>query len=413
MAIASSNKIRLRTFAVSKSKTERKRAKRVLKFTENYNEVITSIVIFNNIVNVLVTTIATVWASLLFANPIASSIFSFLIMTTLIILIGELLPKMLAKKYTEKGAMFFSRTIHIVNIALTPVTKLLSKMIKQEEDQLFRSEDELREAIGEAEKSGITSKREKDIIDVLLKMDDELIETIMIDKKNSFFISDSTPPNKIRTMIKKSNVTRLPILDKNEKPIGILNANSYLIDYLEDKKVKKEEHTYDIEIYKKDAIIQFVFEDLKNKRQKMGIIVDDQGKFIGLITIEDIIETMFGQMYDEQDFEKNGIYILSNTSILIKPEVNANLIFDSYFPKVKKNSFLNSNKESTFDQFVKKIEVDKKLKIGDYIIYKDIIIWIREDKHKNSKKMFEIDLLNNSLNTKNENDNVEIEDKKD
>ncbi len=391
MALASSSKIRLKTITVSNEKRKnKKRASRVLKFHDNYNEIITAIVILNNIINVLVTTITALWATLIIQNRVLSAVFSFLMMTLLIVLIGELIPKMLAKKYPERGSMYFSQVIYIANVMLKPINKLVGKIIKQDENKLFTNEEELKEAINEAEKYGIASKKEKEIISSLLKMDEEYIEKIMIKKEKCYFIYEDTPTQKIRNIIKKANVTRMPILNKNNVPIGIMNTNNYLIDYLEDNKVEKNQHIYDIQKYKPHTIINYVFEDLKNKRKKMAVIVDDDGKFKGIITIEDIIENMFGPIYDEQDFQENGIYKLSEHTFLIKPNVNANLIFENYINQIKKPNWLN--KEMNFDEFVKKIDTNQKNN-KNYIVYNNAIIWKREDTHNKNKKIYEIDII--------------------
>lgn len=396
MAIASSSKIRLKTLSTnSKRKVIRKGSKRVLKMIENINETITGIVIFNNIVNVLVTTLMTSYIALLFVNgnPIVANLVSFLIMTILIIVIGELVPKMLAKKYPEIGSSFFSNFINLSVKFLLPFTWLFKKIVKQNEEKIFANEEELEEALEEAKKIGITSEKENQLMTSVMKLDDTTVEEVMVKKENCYFIKGNVTILKVKEILKKAKVTRIPILNKKGEPIGVLNSTSYMIDYLEDRDVEKGKHLYHIVKFRKEETLQNVFDTLKRERQKIGIIVNENNVFIGLITVEDIIETTFGKIYDEFDVSEKGVYEIYSNHYLVAPNVKIKYFFENYLGNsVKKGTSIK--KDLTIEDWMKLKLEKNKLKAGDFYMYDSMIVWVNQDKLSNEKNkiIFEINI---------------------
>ncbi len=404
MAIASSSKIRLKTLSTtSKRKIIRKGSKRVLKMIENINETITGIVIFNNIVNVLVTTLMTSYIAFLFVNgnPIVANLVSFLIMTVLIIVVGELVPKMLAKKYPEIGSTFFSGFISVAVKSLFPFTWVFKKIVKQNEEQIFANEEELEEALEEAKKIGITSEKENQLMTSVMKLDDTKVEEVMITKDKSFVIKGNVTILKVKEILKQAKITRIPILNKKGEPINILNSTSYMIDYLEDRDVDKNKHLYPVTKFKREDTLQNVFDILKKERQKIGVIVNENNVFIGLITVEDIIETTFGKIYDEFDISEKGVYEIYPNHYLVAPNVKIKYVFEKYIKNSVKNG-PSVKRDLTMEEWMKHKLGKNKLKAGDFVIYDTMIVWAKQDKLSSEKNqiIFEINIKKRENNTK-------------
>lgn len=400
MAIASINKIRLETQI--QSGKHKKSAKKVLNFTNNYNEVITSLVIYNNIINVLLTTISTVWFSFLFADMvILSAFFSFILMTILIIIFGELIPKMLGKKYPERGAMLFADLTNILNWSIKPISLALKKIVKQDQNEkIFQDESELRYAINEAGKTGITTTKDQQIITSILDWDETTAQEVMVNKKDAVFLDKSLTKEELAKKIENINVTRVPLIDtKKDKIIGILNTQKFLISYLKNpEQTNIKDFILNFQNFKDNEFLREIFYELKSKRQKIGIIINKNNKFVGLITIEDILETIVGKLYDDEDVTKEGIYILNENNFLVNPNVKMVNFYENHLKNKKVFDLIemNEDQEETIENWIKNKFKIKKIKIGDKYYFKNIVIWIREDKNniQNKKQiMIEVDII--------------------
>ncbi|BDV03417.1 MAG: membrane protein [Candidatus Hepatoplasma scabrum] len=401
MAIASINKIRLETQL--REGKHKKSANRVLNFINNYNEVITSLVIYNNIINVLITTISTVWFAFLFSDMVyLSAFFSFIVMTVLIIIFGELIPKMLGKKYPERGAMLFSSFIYILNWTIRPISIALKKLVKQNENEkIFQDESELRYAINEAGKTGITTARDQAIITSVLDWDEKTAKEVMIARKDAIFFDKNLTNQEFAEKIENINVTRVPLIDnKKNKIIGILNTQKMLINYLKNpEETNIKNFTLAFQTFKENEFLREIFYDLKSKRQKIGIIINKNNKFVGLITIEDILETIVGKLYDDEDVTKEGIYILSENNFLVNPNVKMTNFYTKHLSKNRNlDPFdeISENDDRTIEDWIKENFKIKKLKIGDKYYFKNTVIWIKEDKNniKNRNQIIiEVDII--------------------
>ncbi len=390
MAISSASKIKLQSILKNaKSKKEKKQSKRVINFIDNYNQHITSIVVCNNIVNVLSSTLSTALFAAIFNDSISGYLGSFIFMTTLIIIFGELIPKMLAKKFSEKGTMKFSFILHFVNIFLTPITFILSKMVKEEKKITLSSDQEINFAIEESTVSGITSKHEQNFIKNSLMMDKIFAEDIMVLKKNVKTFPEKISLKEIKKEIYKYSYTRFPLIDNKGNVTSILSTKRILVHLANNKEINIDEYKMDflkIELDEKPIII---FENLRNRREKMAIVVNDDNRFVGIVTIEDIIEMLVGKIYDEEDIEKDGIYRLSDTTFIVPPSIKLDHLIKKHICNMKINS---QDKSLTIQELGNKI-CGKVLKDGDHFTYKNNIIWVKKDKYNKNKLIYEIDLI--------------------
>lgn len=390
MAISSASRIKLKSILKnSETKRKRKQAKRVINFIDNYNQHITSIVVCNNIVNVLSSTLSTALFAQIFAGSIDGYIISFIFMTSLIIIFGELIPKMLAKKFSEKGTMNFSFTLYFVNIIMSPITFILSKMIKEEKKITLSSDQEINFAIEESTASGITSKHEQNFIKNTLMLDEFFVKDIMIPKKDVTSFSENISLEKIKKNILKHSYTRFPLYDKKGKITYILSTKKILICLANNNKIDINEFKMDFFEVEVDDKPIIVFENLRNRREKMAIVLNEKKEFVGIITIEDIIEKLVGEIYDEADIEKDGVYKLSETTYLVPPTIKLNYLIKNY---IKDISIVSSDGNLTMNELALKI-LKNNIKIGDHFTYKNNIIWVRGDKYNKNKLIFEIDLI--------------------
>ncbi len=395
MAISSSNKTRLLTIIDSNEHTARqkKKAEKVIYFTENYNEHITAIVIFNNIVNILFSTLATVFftiiASEVWDSGAYGALLSFLVTTPLVIIFGEIIPKQLAKKYPEKGTMLLATAITFVNGIMKPFTFVLGKIIKEEDNTAFSSDNEINTAISQATAAGVTTEYEQLLIQKLLSADEKTVESIMVPIEEVTLIKHDITIPKLNALLKETSHTRFPIVDENNKVTAIFSTKNYLLDKLRSNVTGIEKYSYPFTTFSLDENPFHILEALRNRREKMAIILDDDDVFVGVITLEDIIELLVGEIYDETDHEKDGVYALNDTSFILDDHVEVGYWAKEYANKMRLNSEIN---KLSIGKWVEELKGGKP-QHGDSLTYKNLIIWTRQDKTNKKKFVYEIDIV--------------------
>jgi CBS domain containing-hemolysin-like protein len=176
----------------------------------------------------------------------------------------------------------------------------------------------------------------------------------MINKKDAIYFDANSSKENLAEKIENINVTRVPLFDhKTEKIVGILNTQKFLINYLKEKENSNlDKFILDFQIFKENEFLREIFYELKSKRQKIGIIVNKNNKFIGIITIEDILETIVGKLYDDEDITKEGIYLLSENNFLVNPNVKIYDFYDKYLknnPKISGVIKIENNNQSIED----------------------------------------------------------------
>ncbi len=395
MAISSANKTRLLTIIDSKEYGERKKrkAKKVIHFIDNYNEHITAIVIFNNIVNILFSTLATVFFTLIaetyLHNAGYGALLSFVITTPVVIIFGEIVPKQLAKKYPEKGTMALSAVISIVNVIMKPITFILSKIIKEEDNTAFISDEEINTALQQTTEAGVTTAFEQALIKRLLSADELSVSDIMIPLKDVVTIKEGITKTQINSLLKDTSHTRFPVVNEDNEVISIFSTKRYLLDKLRNKLEDFKEYTYTFATFNLDENPFNILETLRSRREKMCVIVDENHKFVGIITLEDVVELIVGEIYDEHDIEEDGVYSLNESSYILNKGVKIGYWVKEYSVNTR---ISNDIKAMTIDKWVKELKGSKPSH-GDSFTYKNLIIWVRKDKYNSKQVVYEIDII--------------------
>ena len=392
MALATVNKIKVQKLADSnENKRRNKKARTALVLINNYNETITSIVIMNNIVNILGTTLATVWFSVIMPDPAIAAIVSFVVMTLATIIFGELTPKMLAKKHSLEGSLLLSSTVKWTVIIFKPLTWFIGLFIKDKEEVLLESDEDIKHALLETHKAGHINETEAELLHRALDIDEISVNKIMIPLDEIISIKKNIKLSKLKSIVIENGYTRYPVVNNEGEVVGIFNANFFLKDQVQDKKFKIENTMFDVDFFTKQTKLDVILHQLKANRQHMGIVVSKQGskKMIGVITIEDIIEELFGELYDETDRAEDGILDINEEHFIIHWDALATDVVKEVYNSKKK-----IDETITFSDFLMKHFKVKELKDGDNFIYKNSMIWIRKDKRTSRSSLsIEIDIF--------------------
>ncbi len=303
-AFSTVNVIRLRNYADQGNK----RAERALKIAANFDKALTTILVGNNIVNIAAASLATVTFTKYFGKESVGM--ATLIMTVAVLIFGEILPKSFAKENADAFSIAISGILGFLMFILTPITKLfmiiksfVTKTLgRKGEKHPSVTEEELKYIIEEIEDEGVLEEQESELVKSALEFDETEIEDILTPRVNIMGIEVNQPIEEIKEQFFTQRYSRMPVYEKTmDNVIGIINQKDFFqllfFENSEDITSIIQEPFY-ISEYKK---ISAVLSEMQHTKTHMAIVVDEYGGTAGLVTMEDIIEELVGEIYDEND----------------------------------------------------------------------------------------------------------------
>lgn len=300
-AFTSFSAVRMKVLAEKK-----KSARLVLKLSNNYNRVLSTLLIGNNIVNIAAASLATLIFTGWFGQDLGTTL-STVVMTVLVLIFGEISPKSLAKEFPEKFAMISVYPLWFFTVIFTPLNlifdlwkKLLNKIFRVDKKQPSLTEEEFQVMVGEITDEGVLNETEHDIIINTIKYDDMTVENVMR------FAEDVTEAHMgddfglIKRIFVETNYSRIPVLDAaGERAEGILyRADFYemLLDGGNDLTALLKKPMFTTRTER----ISHLFKAMQAARIHMAIVLDGD-KYAGLVTMEDILEELMGEIEDRYD----------------------------------------------------------------------------------------------------------------
>ena len=323
-----------------KFKKGNKRAGYVLKILNNLDNVISSLLLSNNLVNILASSLATAVLYDLFG--VSGIFYATLIMTILIVIFAEILPKTYSLNKPTRTSLLISPIIYYLSKILYPIVFLINLIVKniflrkQKNDNKIKdeqSEEELQGVIDMYQTSSPDSEHEKDMLQSILTLNDTTVEEVFTHRKNIYSIDGSLDISEIIKKINMSRFTRIPVWKENPENItGLLNVRTLNVD-LSNKESSKEI------IFEKISKPWFIPETtnlleqlvaFKKRKEHIAFVVDEFGELLGLITLEDIIEEIVGEIVDEIDVPENDFKLNNNGKMIINGEKNIRDLYKSF-----------------------------------------------------------------------------------
>lgn len=325
--------------SISKSKIHKlsnrgdSRAKKVMQLIENKNDLISCILIGNNIINILASVLAT--ALLIKHYGDNGILYSTIIMSTLIVIFAEVFPKNYALLKSDRFALMMSGPLILFSKLLIPFIFLLKKInlfifkiLRIDTSNIVTSKtarEDIRNIINMHEDEGRLLKDESDMLNAILDLKEITVEKIMTHRKNIYSIN-TDEPDIFFTRLAESSFSRIPVWKDNPNNIlGLIHAKNVLSNLdksgnLAIKKIKDNliDAWFIPETTKaKDQLNEFI-----KRKEKLAFVVDEYGELMGLISMEDIIEEIVGNIFDEKDFSTIGIRRVTDNSFKIRGDVN-------------------------------------------------------------------------------------------
>ena len=299
-------------------------AKKAIRLTENFDRTLTTLLVGNNIVNTAISTISVGFFGKLILNAKYVELVATAVITVTLLIFGEIMPKTIAKQNSEAVALKVAWPVYIISCILLPVVlffQLLQRAFTRKKVDDVMNEDELEIALASMEEDGKIEEKEVGLIKKVLDLNDRNVGDIMVPRIEMVGIDYASSLSEVKDILQKNNFSRIPVYkDDKDHIVGILFERDFFKSYADNKAVNWRKlirpAKYVSAAMKVDALIEY----LQQEKTHLAIVSGEFGDTVGLVTMEDALEELVGEIYDEHDeaglndlmFEKqeDGSYIV-------------------------------------------------------------------------------------------------------
>ena len=329
-AFTTVNRIRLKTLAENGDS----QAALVLKVSENYDKMLTTILIGNNIVNIASATLGTLVFTALLKNPDTAASVSTAVMTIVVLIFGEISPKCVAKEHAEGFARFSAPILRVLMTILTPINfifmqwrKLLSRTFKHKTEDPMTHE-ELITIVDEAQNEGGIDEENGELIRSAIEFDDVDAREILTPRVGLVGVDKETPFAEIAKIFEEHSFSHLPVYEESiDNIVGVIHEKDYFCALYEGKTSLEEIETKPLYI-SGTVKISDLLRMLQHYKVHMAVVVDEFGGTEGVVTMEDIIEELVGDIWDEHDEVVNYFQKINDTTYKIDCRADLDEMFD-------------------------------------------------------------------------------------
>ena len=373
-AFTSLNRIRLK----SRADSGNKRAALTLRIAEDYDKLLSTNLIGNNIVNISASTVGTVLFTKLFLDygPLVSTV----VLTVVILVFGEISPKSMAKENAEAFAMFAAPIMRVLMTVLAPVNylfaqwkKLLSRIFRKSEEEGI-TEEELITMVDQAENEGGLDQHEGQLIRSAIEFNDLEVEEILTPRVDIVAAEDTATMDEIAAIFAENGYSRLPIYhDTIDNIIGVIHEKDFHAARYhgqEDVSAIVSNVLYTTGSTKISDLLRI----LQREKAHMVIVVDEYGGTEGLVTLEDIVEELVGEIWDEHDEVIEEFKKQSDGSYLISCNANLTDLYDLFSIKGERDC-------TTVSGWVME-EIGRVPEEGDHFVYENLDVTVTRVDHR-------------------------------
>ncbi|MFC3039979.1 hemolysin family protein [Virgibacillus xinjiangensis] len=304
------NTIRLKSFAGE----SRKGSKRALYIAENFDKALTTILIGNNIVNIAAASISATLAAVIFGGS-TGLIASMVVMTIVILIFGEVLPRSLAKEHAESYTLAISPVLYFLMNVLTPVNYFFTKLkgivgtyFAKKIPMPSITEEEIKHLLDISEEEGVIDKEERELIYRSMEFDDTLAEEVLTPRIDVAAVEINQPIEEIKQVFFEERYSRIPVYEETiDNIVGVLSEREFLTHLVRYGQVDIKELLMEPYFVVKSRKISSLLPQLQQEKVHMAIVLDEFGGTEGILTLEDVLEEIVGEIWDEQDDKTNAV----------------------------------------------------------------------------------------------------------
>ena len=315
----------------------KKKAQKALWIADHYDRTLTTILVGNNLVNISLATISVTFFTQLLTNGSIVELVSTLVTTIVVLIFGEITPKTIAKEHADSLAVKLSSIVYIVIWILTPVVIIFSgfqKLLHLGKDKTEKepqvNEAELEAILDTMEEEGAIESEEVELINNILDLNDREVKDIMTPRPDIIAVSDEMDHDEIKTVLFNSKLSRIPVYHGDKDNIvGILFERDFLTAYIKRKNFRIKSLLRPVKYVSTSMKVNDLIHELQKTKMHMAIVSGEYGEVVGLVTMEDALEELVGEIYDEHDESEDEMLIqkIEEGEYL----VNANIYIEDLF----------------------------------------------------------------------------------
>lgn len=306
-----------------------KKAIKIMKLIDKYDLSITSIVIFNNVVNIILPTMSLLFFIEVVKNESLAATLSTIVVSILVIICGEIIPKIYGRYHAQATVLALATPLKIVvgcmyplSIVITKITDMIKKHLFPKREVNDDFDEEIITIVNEEHEHGNLGRNQKNLITKAIMFNDKTVENIMKPKNKVIMVSDLDTNISIYKVLITERYSRVPVYHEDSNQIiGVLNEREFLSNFAQDKNFDKNLVTSDPYYVPDSMKIATLLPQMQKDKQQLAIVVDEYGTVQGIISIEDIIEELVGEIWDEHDEVVKKVRRLRPNQYLVESDV--------------------------------------------------------------------------------------------
>ena len=378
-AFSTAQKARLQAMADDGQKG----ADKVLKFLDKYERILSTILIGNNIVNITGATLGTILFTALIQDDNIGNTVSTIVVTVVVLIFGEITPKTIAKERPEKAAIAFYPFIILCYYILFPFNlifsgwkKLMSKIFKFKKEASY-TEEELINIVENAEEEGEIEAHESELIRSAIEFEDSEVIDIMVPRVNMVSVDIEDNVEEIYNTYIESGYSRLPVYkDTIDNIVGIIHEKDFY-RFMHDGGTDINKIIQKTLCVPASMKISSVLREIQRNKVHLAIVVDEFGGTMGIVTLEDILEELVGEIYDEHDAVEELCKKISDTEYVVAGEQNLEELLETLDITLNENDEEERVDSTTVGGFVTE-QMDKIPTVGEKFTFKNLDVEITE-----------------------------------
>lgn len=347
MTFSSVNTIRLKKLDADGIKN----ANKALKLTRDFDKLLTTVLVGNTVVNIAASAACTVLFAeqLVPGNPGLGAVLATVVLTMIILTFGEVIPKTIVKRNAERYALKLVNSLSVVVLVFYPITwffiKLSSLFKKGDRDNaLTLTEDELVVMIDEIEEEGTLEKTESDLIKSAIIFDDTTLSEIYIPRVDIVAVNKDINMDELKDIFTHTGFSRIPIYDGNiDRIIGVVNAKDFYRRVVINDNFNLIDIIRQVKFFQESTSIAEVLSMLQKTKVHMAVVMDSFGGTLGMVTLEDILEELVGEIWDESDDIKLSVVREADGSYTVLGDANIYDVMDDLELKFDPEEYLDYN----------------------------------------------------------------------
>lgn len=383
VAFSNVNKIRLKHYVDEK----RRGAKKALYISEHFDKAIATILVGNNLAKIAAATIASSVLVSIFGTS-TGILLSILITTVVILLIGEFLPKAIAKARAETFSLALANILYVFIKLFSPISwiftqlkRLLTKVVLPQQNRPSVTEEEIKIMVEISEQEGVINKSEKELVHRSLDFDNILVGEILTPRPDMVAVEVNQSIEEIKNVFLKEKYSRIPVYEDNiDNVIGILSEREFFAALIQNKEVDIRSLLLKPLFVVESMKIASLLPELQKLKTHMAIVIDEYGGTAGLITMEDILEEIVGEIWDEHDEQVKVVSQLDEKTYLFSADYSL-----EDFARLTKVELPDSSYHTIGGWLVE--EFERVPQQGEQLYYENLMLTIDEVDNRRIRKV--------------------------